>query len=304
MSFGNLSTPTGLGVFAIAPNYKNPYTDRLTLGWEQQLAKDTALNVDFTYAKSYQLERLQDANIQYATNPDGSIKTAANGQPMYSSTRPDPFYGRITEYMSDAQSKYTAVVVTLRRQFTERLFGFASVTWSQDFDNDSNERNYSGIQAQDSHNLSNEWAYSIRDQRWKIALNGVWNTPWWGLSLSGVYHYYTGSPFTPYTSSDLNNDGNFTDRPTVNGVNLGRNSYRYPDFASLDLRLQKAFALGPGSLSLIAECFNCGNNANWSVNTAWGSNTSTPGSSFDSRLLNSSTIAFPRTYQFAIRYDF
>jgi hypothetical protein len=304
LSFGNLSTPTGLGVFAIAPNYKNPYTDRLTLGWEQQLAKDTALNVDFTYAKSYQLERLQDANIQYATNPDGSIKTAANGQPMYSSTRPDPFYGRITEYMSDAQSKYTAVVVTLRRQFTERLFGFASVTWSQDFDNDSNERNYSGIQAQDSHNLSNEWAYSIRDQRWKIALNGVWNTPWWGLSLSGVYHYYTGSPFTPYTSSDLNNDGNFTDRPTVNGVNLGRNSYRYPDFASLDLRLQKAFALGPGSLSLIAECFNCGNNANWSVNTAWGSNTSTPGSSFDSRLLNSSTIAFPRTYQFAIRYDF
>jgi len=71
LSFGNLSTPTGLGVFAIAPNYKNPYTDRLTLGWEQQLAKDTALNVDFTYAKSYQLERLQDANIQYATNPDG-----------------------------------------------------------------------------------------------------------------------------------------------------------------------------------------------------------------------------------------
>jgi Carboxypeptidase regulatory-like domain len=306
LSFTGLATPKGLGVFAIAPNYKNPYTDRLTIGWDQQLAKDTALSVEFNYAKSYQLERLTDANIQYLIDPaTGKPKLAANGQPMFSSTRPDPYYGRITEYVSDASSKYTAVVMTLRRQFTERLFGFASLTWSQDFDNDSNERNYSGIQAENNQTLANEWAYSIRDQRWKIALNGVWNTPWWGLSLSGIYHYYTGSPFTPYTSGDLNTDGFFTDRPTLaNGVHVGRNSYRYPDFSSADLRLQKEFKLGPGSLAVIAECFNCSNNANWYVNTSWGSNTATPAATFNSRILNSSTIAFPRTYQFALRYDF
>ncbi len=304
LNFENLATPTGLGVFAIDPNFKNPYTDRLTLGWDQQIAKDTAVNVDFTYAKSYQLERLRDANIQYKLDSQGNPVLASNGQPMFSSTRPDPYYGRITEYMSDAQSKYTAVIVTVHRQFTERFFGLASVTWSQDFDNDSNERNYSGIQDQDSLNLGNEWGYSVRDQRWKIALNGVWNTPWWGLSLSGVFHYYTGSPFTPWLSVDANGDGNKTDRPSPNGVNLGRDTYRYPDFASLDLRLQKSFNLGPGSLALIAECFNCGNNANWSANTTWGSSASTPSSTFNTRILNNANIAIPRTYQFAIRYDF
>jgi outer membrane receptor for ferrienterochelin and colicin len=308
LNLSGLATPTGLGVFAMDPNFKNPYTDRITFGWDQQLFKDTALNVDFTYAKSYQLERLRDANIQYQIDPaTGKPVLASNGEPKYSSTRPDPYYGRVTEYMSDAQSRYTAVVVTLHRQFGERLFGFASVTWSQDFDNDSNERNYSGIQAEDSHNLGSEWGYSVRDQRWKIGLNGVWNTPWWGVSLSGVYHHYTGSPFTPYLSSDLNNDGNFTDRPTLaDGTHVGRDSYRYPGFSSLDLRLQKAFGIGPGSVSLIAECFNCTNEANWTYNTSgWGNYASPqPGSAFGTLQLNSSTIAFPRTYQFAIRYDF
>ena len=306
LDLSHIATPTGLGVFAMDPNFKNPYTDRITIGWDQQVFKDTALNVDFTYAESKNLERVMDANIQYQIDPATSKpKLASNGQPMYSSTRPDPYYGRITEYVSDASSKYTAVVATLHRQFTERLFGFISVTWSQDFDNDSNERNYSGIGAEDNHNLASEWAYAVRDQRWKIALNSVWNTPWWGLSLSGIYTYYTGSPFTPYTSGDLNNDGIFTDRPTLaDGFHVGRDSYRYPDFQLLNLRLQKAFPLGPGSLSVLGECLNCLAAKNWYVSTGWGSNTSTPSASFDTHVVNSTILAIPRTYQFAVRYDF
>ncbi len=302
LDLSHIATPKGLGVFAIDPNFQNPYTDRLTLGWDQQIAKDTALGIDFTYAKTYHLERLWDANIQYKLNPDGSIATSTvNGQPMYSSTRPDSYYGRVTTYMSDAQSKYTAVVMTLRRQFTERFFGLAAVTWSQDFDNDSNERNYSGVQAEDFNNIGKDWSYSVRDQRWKIALNGVWNTPWWDVSFSGVYRYITGGPYTPTTSADANNDGFFNDRPTVNGVHLGRNSYRYPDYSSLDLRLQKAFKVGPGALAVIVECFNCGNNANWGIsNTTYGNNQA-PLATFG--VMNTPTTAV-RTYQLALRYDF
>ncbi|MBZ5589798.1 MAG: TonB-dependent receptor [Acidobacteriia bacterium] len=304
LDLSHIATPTGLGVFSIASDFQNPYTDRLTLGWDQQLAKDTALGIDFTYAKTYHLERLTDANIQYKLNPDGSIATSpVNGQPVYSSTRPDTYYGRVTTYMSDAQSKYTAVIVTLRRQFTERLFGFAAFTWSQDFDNDSNERNYSGVQTEDFNNISKDWGYSIRDQRWKIALNGVWNTPWWDLSLSGVYRYVTGGPFNPVVSTDVNADGFKNDRPTINGVHLARDSYRYPDYSSLDLRLQKAIKFGPGALAVIVECFNCSNNANWSVPSGgftWG-NGQTPLSTFG--VASTATTAV-RTYQLALRYDF
>jgi hypothetical protein len=306
LSFGDLATPKGLGVFTIAPDFKNPYTDRLTLGWQQQLDKDTALSLDYNYAKGYQLERLLDANLQYQIDPaTGQPVLAANGQPKYSNVRPNTYYGRITEYVSDAHSEYNAIILTVRRTFATRLFGMLAVTWSQDRDNDSNERNYSGIQAEDSHNLGSEWSWAIRDQTWKIALNGVWNSPWWGLSLSGIYTYYSGSPFTPYTSGDLNTDGNFTDRPTLaDGYHLDRNSYRYPAYQRLDLRVQKQFALGPGNVSIIADCFNVTNAANWSVTTGWGSNTSTPGSSFNTHILNNANIAIPRTFQFGIRYDF
>ncbi len=306
IDFSKVPNPTGLGVFTIAPNFKNPYTDRITAGWDQEIVKDTAINVDFTYAKTYQLERLTDLNLQYAYNPDGTLKLSPiNGQPMFTGTspsaRPDHYYSNIREYVSDAQSKYTAVVVTLHRRFTERLFGFAAVTWSQDFDNDSNERNYSGPTAEDQYDLNKNWGYSVRDQRWKIGLNGVWNTPWWGVSFSGVYYYNTGSPFTPTTTTDANKDGNYTDRPTINGVHLARDSYRYPDSSGINLRLQKAFDLGPGKVAAIVECFNCTNNANWTVSsTTWGDG-QTPLANFDKANIPTSYV---RTFQLALRYDF
>ncbi len=305
IDFSSVPNPTGLGVFTIASNFKNPYTDRVTFSWDQELFKDTAVNFDVTYAKGHQLERLTDLNLQYATNPDGSIKLAANGQPMFTGTsaaaRPDHFYTSVREYVSDASSEYKALAMTLRRRFTERLFGFLAVTYSFDKDNDSNERNYSGPTLEDQYDIGKNWAYSVRDQRWKISLNTVWNTPWWGLSASGVYYYNTGSPFTPYTTSDMNKDGNFTDRPTINGVHLGRDSYRYPDSSGLNLRLQKSFNVGPGRVGVIVECFNCSNNANWTVSsTTWGDG-QTPLSNFNKATIPTSYV---RTFQLALRYDF
>ena len=306
IDFSHVPNPTGLGVFSIASNYKNPYTDRVTVGFDTEIMKDTAINLDFTYAKGHQLERLTDLNLAYATNPDGSIKVSPiNGQPIFTGTsasaRPDHFYTSVREYVSDASSEYKAVVMTLHRRFTERLFGLVGVTYSIDKDNDSNERNYSGPTLEDQYNIDKNWAYSVRDQRWKIALNGVWNTPWWGMSLSGVYYYNTGSPFTPVTTSDVNKDGNFTDRPTINGVHLGRDSYRYPDSSGINLRVQKAIDLGPGKIGVIVECFNCSNNGNKTItNTTWGDG-QTPIKGFD--VANQPT-SFVRTFQLALRYDF
>ena len=306
IDFSKVPHPTGLGVFTIASNFKNPYTDRVTLGWDQELFKDTAVSFDATYAKGHQLERLTDLNLQYARNADGSLKLSPiNGQPMFTGTspsaRPDHYYGSVREYVSDASSEYKALTMTLRRRFTERLFGFLAVTYSFDKDNDSNERNYSGPTLEDQYNINKNWAYSVRDQRWKISLNSVWNTPWWGLSFSGVYYYNTGSPFTPYTSSDANGDGNYTDRPTINGVHLGRDSFRYPDSSGLNLRVQKGFSFGPGRLAAIVECFNCTNNANKTITmTTWGDGQN-PLKGFD--VANQPT-SFVRTFQLALRYDF
>jgi hypothetical protein len=86
----------------------------------------------------------------------------------------------------------------------------------------------------------------------------------------------------------------------VGGVHFERNSFRQPDFTSLDLRIAKDFKLGPGSISIFAECFNCTDAENrLVVNTVWGTG-QTPNATFGQK--NGGGI--PRTIQLAARYDF
>src|SRR4029078_1065367 len=111
----------------------------------------------------------------------------------------------------------------------------------QDKDNDSNERNFSGIFAEDVNNIGLNYGYADRDIKWKAIVNGVWETPWWGIGLSGDLRFYTRMPCTPLIGTAVNGDGVNTDRPTVNGDHLERNSFRQPSTYTLDLRLSKAF---------------------------------------------------------------
>ncbi|HWN42479.1 MAG TPA: TonB-dependent receptor [Thermoanaerobaculia bacterium] len=283
------------GVFTIDETFENPYTDRVTLGAEREIFSKTALGLDFTYAEGEQLQRLEDSNRVY----DGTI--ASNGLPRYSSTRPNRFYGRITNSLSDGASEYIALTTTLRRRYADNFSLYGSVTWSEDKDNDSNERNFAGIQAEDYNNLDNNWGYSNRDQEWRGVINGLWDTPWWGIGFSGAFRYASGSPYTAFIGTDVNNDGEgFTDRPTVNGVHFERNSFRQPSFYSLDLRLAKDFNVGPGDISVFAECFNCTDAENRFVtDTRWGTG-QVPTATFGQEV----GVGTPRTFQLALRYDF
>ncbi|HYN21206.1 MAG TPA: TonB-dependent receptor [Thermoanaerobaculia bacterium] len=283
------------GVFTFGEDFENPYTDRITLGAEREIFAKTVVGLDFTYAEGHQLQRLTNINRVY----DGT--TASNGLPRYSSTRPFPFYGTIIESRSDGKSEYTALTATLRRRYADNFSLYGSVTYSKDKDDDSNERNFAGIQAEDYNNLDVNWGYSNRDQRWRGILNAVWDTPWWGIGISGAFRYTTGSPFTATIGSDVNNDAvSGTDRPTVNGVHFERNSFRQPDYYSLDLRVGKDFNIGPGALALFAECFNCSDTDNRFVtDTRWGP-AQTPTATFGREV----GVGTPRTFQLAVRYDF
>jgi hypothetical protein len=224
-----------------------------------------------------------------------------NGQPRYSTTRPNPYYGRVSTYTTDARSRYEAVTFNFQHRFSKDLVFYLGATWSEDKDNDSNERNFAGAQAEDLHNIEGSYNWSNRDQRWRIGANAAWNTPWWGILLSGSYRFTTGSPYTATTGSDENRDGFFNDRPTIGGVHFSRNQFRQPDFYQLDFRLAKTFNIGPVGLTAIAECFNCTNTGNRFVtNFSWGT-AQTPSSTFG---IPNGVTTLPRTLQFAGRVDF
>lgn len=297
----NIATP---GVFAVDPNFTNPRTDRFTIGGEQELWTETAFGLDYTWAETENLERLTDINIDYQRNPDGSLVLGPNGMPrLNQQVRPNSAYARVTTYISDASSEYWALTATARRRFAKGLRAYANVTYSQDKDNDSNERNFSGIQAEDVLNLDQNFGYSERDQRWRTNLTFIWDTPWWGIGMSGSYTHTTGQAYSARYGSDANNDGNNVDRPTIGGEHIGRNTFRQPDFSTLSLRLGKSFNFGPGSLTLFGECFNCADSANRTVsanNQIWGT-AQMPGATFG---VADQVTTSPRTIQLAVRYDF
>ena len=300
INFQAVPNPVRPGVFAVDPNFRNPYTDRITLGLERELPARTAASLELTYARGKQLQRLTDLNRRY----DGT--TSTNGLPHYNTnaaTQPFPYYGTIITSKSDAESKYYAATLQFQRHFTNNFSMNAGLTWSKDRDNDSNERNFSGIQAEDYNDLDLNWGYSNRDQRWKGGVSAVWDTPFWGLGISGSYTYSTGGTRNPVANSDINGDGvQGTDRPTApNGNHFDRNSYRQLDFRSLNLRLSKGFTIGPGELTGLIECFNCTNSANrFFSNNTWGTNGATPAAAFT----RASGVGTPRTFQVAARFDF
>jgi hypothetical protein len=285
-------------VFTVDPDFENPYTDRVTLGGEREILPLFSLGVDLTYAEGKQLQRLTNFNRFY----DGTL--ASNGLPRYSSTRRFPAYNRIVMDVSDAESEYKAATLTLQRRYSGNYSLYGAVTWSEDRDNDSNERNFAGIQLEDYNNPDLNWGPSNRDQEWKVVLNGVWDTPFWGIGLAGSFRFATGSPFTPRANVDLNNDGESgPDRPTVNGVHLGRNSERFPDFWTFDMRLSKDFGLGPGKIAVFAECFNCTDRETRSIsgnNQIFGTGPA-PRPTFG---VEDDFVRNPRTIQLGLRYDF
>jgi outer membrane receptor protein involved in Fe transport len=300
---GGASSPPD--VFTVNPNFENPYTDRITLGAEREILPLIALGLDLTYAEGNQLQRLTDFNRQY----DGTI--APNGLPRYGSTRRFSAYNRVVMDLSDAESEYRAATLTLQRRYADNYSLYGAVTWSRDRDNDSNERNFAGIQAEDYNNLDLNWGPSNRDQEWKVVLNGLWDTPLWGIGLSGAFRYASGSPYTPIANTDLNNDGvSGTDRPTINGVHLGRNSERLPDFYTLDLRLSKDFTIGPGDLAVFAECFNCTDQKNTGIslnNQIYGVGPAPrvdPLTNRQTFAVEDTFVGIPRTFQLGLRFDF
>jgi hypothetical protein len=76
--------------------------------------------------------------------------------------------------------------------------------------------------------------------------------------------FTSGRPYNAVVGTDINRDGQNTDRPVINGVMLNRNTFRNTGFKDVSLRAQKNFALpnDRGNVSISAEFFNLLNFAN------------------------------------------
>jgi len=244
--------------FGFQSDFKNPRTYQGSITWEQKIGEDYVLSIGYLRSAAWNLQRRLDRNLSAPTiNSAGFPVYPLNtsGGPL----RPNANIGIYSINESSAHSSYDALAISLRRRFAQRFQIEANYTFSENRDDDSNERNFSKEGALDPFNLKIEAGPSKQDVRHNFNLSGVIDLGA-GFSVSSILITRTGFPYTPriIDGEDYQNDGNdANDRATVNGVVVGRHSERQPNFLNLDLRLLKTFNLGEKrSLALSAEVFN------------------------------------------------
>jgi len=298
-------------IFVFSPDFENPETLRMSLGYEVEVASNFSMGVDLIYSSTEKLERKQDQNI----HPDGG--ETVDGRPTYYDPwgNPlDPNFSQIMMFKSDAKANYKAVVLKARKRYSNGWMLDASYTFSRARDTDSNERSVSSTGSgygEDQYNLSGDWGPSDYDVKHKFVASAAVALPY-DFTVSAILFIRSGFPFTANDGRDLNTDGYYHDRATWEiepGVfyHYPRNSFRDGWYRNLDLRVAKTFRLmGDFELEIIAEVFNVLDNENWTttedtlVIDEWWSGNTYLNPDFGAKTDSGN----PRQYQLGLKFRF
>ncbi|MCA1593954.1 MAG: TonB-dependent receptor [Acidobacteria bacterium] len=293
---GTFSDFTGVRVFS--KDYANPRIYTTNVAFEQELAPDWAMYLDFTHAKGVHLTRFVNVN-----NGSLPVVTPANGNSVIY-TGPAPFgpqLGDVFVASSSAKSLYRALTVGVRKRFSRGFQLEGNYVFSKDMDDDSNERDPFTDRSFNRFDFKKDYSPSDRDIRHRFNFYTNLELPW-HLQTNLRLQAHTAQPIT------VNPLGDGTGAPCsesnsltriVNGVDCGRNHLRKNnEFFSFDWRLQRPFKFGENiALIPIVEMFNTFNNAN-NINPLV-----TPGLfNFDGFLRQG--VGDPRQLQLALKFVF
>ena len=255
------------------------------------------------------------------------------GSSLQTNGRPFPLLGSFTSIESDASSSYHSLQAQLMKRFSRGVHFTVAYTWGHAIDEVSDLFDLAGAPAvpQNSYNLRAERGDAGFDVRHRVSCSFVWEFPvfknrkWLGgWRASGIGSFQTGQPFTILAPYDVNLDGNLTDRlsstagftqvdqheerfaipdalkllaPLGKDGAVGRNTFRAPGIADIDLAVNKRFRFTENhNLDFRAEFFNLLNRTHFGMPVH---QIDFPGFGY-----SVNTLVPARTIQFAIKYSF
>jgi Carboxypeptidase regulatory-like domain/TonB dependent receptor len=291
--------PPGTVLFAGQNNYKSPMSQQVSLGIEREIGAGFSVSANYIYVHTLHLPVAIDTNLlpgapvcpTAGPAPCGQPGVGANGLPTNGLAFQnwgapacvatpalcfaDPTHTILQNnvYSSLATALYQGGIFELKKNFSNHFMVMANYTYSKAMDEATDfNSDYSPFNATC---LRCERSVSDFDQRHKVVLAGVFESPWensrilGGFQLSPVFNYNSGHPFDLLAGADINGDGHFTnDRPP----GASRNSGLGPSNYDFDMRLSRSFKLSEKvSLQFTAEAFNLANHTNYtSVNNIVG----------------------------------
>jgi hypothetical protein len=183
-----------------------------------------------------------------------------------------PLVVQNNQYTSAANALYEGGIVEVKKRFREHLTLFGNYTFSKGFDTSTDFNSDYG--PQDPTNLKLDRALSEFDQRHKLVIAAVINSPWRqnylsGFQLSPIFEAHSGHPFNLLAGGEVNGNNHTTnERP----IGARRDTGLGPDYINFDMRLSWQHKLGErADLRFTAEGFNIANRTNFaSVNNEVG----------------------------------
>lgn len=297
--------------FSVAPDTVNPYSTQGSFEIERDVG-GYLLSAAYNYNRGIHLIRPLDVNVYQAGTNEA-------GRPIVGFHNPLILQDNV--YGSWGRSYYHALILRVRRRFSEGFTVSAHHTWSKTIDENTDFN--SSYEPHLQWDARNELALSHYHRGHRFVANAVVQSPWKAargrgfghnlladFTLSGIIVARSFAPFNLNAGFDTIGDRHTdTHRPW----GLGRNVGIGPSFFGVDARLTRSFVLSEqAQLQIIAEGFNLLNRTNFrSVNGVVGSRSieELPAKLVGHRGPVTEPLAFvsafdPRQFQFTIRIKF
>jgi len=284
-------------VFVDQPNFRPPYSQQAEFGIEREIVPGLSISASYIYSHTIGLPTAIDTNLLPAPfsaiplangktvsyrNWNPSAGTAGDPDPLGGTEFPggvspcanpfkcfvNPFIVQNNEYASVGAALYQGAILEIKKRFGNHFSVLGNYTYSKGFDTGTDFNSDYG--PQDPTNLGAERGLSEFDQRHKVVLAGVIDSPWTnpilaGFQLAPIFTYNSGHPFNLLAGGEVNGNNHTTnERP----IGAGRDTGLGPSYTNFDMRLSWQHKLGEKArVQFTAEGFNIANHTNFaSVN--------------------------------------
>jgi hypothetical protein len=280
-------------VFVNQPGYRPPIAQQASFGIEREIGPGFSVSVSGIYSHTQRLPVAIDTNLLSApfttlTLANGRTisyrnwnTTAAGADPL-GGTEPgglpcdnpaarcfvNPLVVQNNAYSSEGYALYEGGILEIKKRFSDHFTLFGNYTYSKAFDTSTDFNSDYG--PQDPTNINIDRSLSEFDERHKVVIAGVIDSPWKqsilsGFQLAPIFSYHSGHPFNLLAGGEVNGNNHTTnERP----IGAPRDTGLGYDYFDLDARLTWQHKLGENAkLLFTAEGFNIANRTNFaSVN--------------------------------------
>jgi len=280
-------------VFVNQPGYRPPIAQQASFGIEREITPGSSISISGIYSHTQRLPIAIDTNLLLApfttvtlanghkfayrnwntgpaTDPLGGTAGLPCAPPMQCVL--NPLVVQNNQYSSQAYAIYEGGIVELKKRFSQRFTLFGNYTFSKGFDTSTDYNTDYG--PQDPTNINIDRGLSEFDERHKVVIAGVIDSPWRqsilsGFQLAPIFSYHSGHPFNLLAGGEVNGNNHTTNQRPIGAA---RDTGLGPNYVDFDMRLSWAHKLGDkANLRFTAEGFNIANRTNFaSVNNEVG----------------------------------